>query len=806
MFKIWKKRKTVHTNKKVLILSVVTLMLVAVAAGIFVLVNNGKKYYADTKKIEAEAEELKASLNEFVENIKKGEYEAADKNIQKIDGITSELRTELNDPKWEMVSKVPEVGPDLAEDFKTASKLLDLVSEASDTLMKPAVKFLREKGLPDKKTFTMKKILSPEFAVMLGEYADLIDTLCPAAEKVLTDFDELPEFKIEKLESKISKYRVLVKENESDVRAYIKFLKDLSKDLLRPAAVLLNGKGLSLGDEKITDILGPKLASQLNVYADLIEQLFPVADRVLADFSKLPKIKIEKVESKISKFRQLTDNQELKELKALLEEAPDALLRPAAEVMNNTPFSALKTKDGIDTRVIKAYIELADKVKPYILKAGNSLKESSFLKDQPELQQKIVSKLDSIEPLLEEFDKYKPLVNLVLGDGRDKLYVIVAMNSAEIRASGGFPGSIGTVTIKKGILKFGKFTGVRKKLTYKARKLISSTRTEDLLFKRLGFGTKVTSASLNPHFPRVAQIIAKGYKKKNKLKKLPDGVIAVTPHILGRLIGITEPIKLSNGKKLDSKYAIKYLQRDIYFQYFKGKKGKQRRKANEKTNALFAEAANKTLNNVMSDLSLDKIKALFNVVKKSSQDRVFMMWMSNKKAQNTVRSLGYSGSLNYNKKKPEIGVFYNIYDANKLGPYLDMKVTVGKGKKNKNGTITYPVTVKVKNCIDRKSIKQGRGNDYLTSKKGGASMRSIAYFFAPAGGTITGFSTNRYDVYMRKAKYQKLNVLCTTKFYLMPRQSATFKFKITTAKGVKTKPKVVHMPLLSAYRHAKQPK
>ena len=83
---------------------------------------------------------------------------------------------------------------------------------------------------------------------------------------------------------------------------------------------------------------------------------------------------------------------------------------------------------------------------------------------------------------------------------------------------------------------------------------------------------------------------------------------------------------------------------------------------------------------------------------------------------------------------------------------------------------------------------------------------SIAYFFTPAGGTITGFSTNRYDVYMRKAKYQKLNVLCTTKFYLMPRQSATCKFKITTAKGVKTKPKVVHMPLLSAYRHAKQPK
>ena len=64
----------------------------------------------------------------------------------------------------------------------------------------------------------------------------------------------------------------------------------------------------------------------------------------------------------------------------------------------------------------------------------------------------------------------------------------------------------------------------------------------------------------------------------------------MTPHILSRLIAITEPITLSNGKVLDENYSIKYLQRDIYFQYFKkAKSGKKIAAANSMTDQLFAK-------------------------------------------------------------------------------------------------------------------------------------------------------------------------------------------------------------------------
>lgn len=790
-----------HGKAKKVVLAVVLSLLGIILIGGGIAAFKGREYYAAAKTMAAKAEELKSGLNEVVNNIKKGDYEAADASILKVDKTTDEMRTELDDPKWKIADKVPTAG----EDLNTARQLLVIVDEASDNLLKPLVKHLRENGLPNKKDLSAEKILSPEFAASLTKYADLIDTLCPAAEKTVKDFSELPEFKIPQLESKISKYRKPINENSEEIIAHLKFLENASTNLLRPVAQELNGKGLSMGEGQITDMLGPELAAQLNVYADVIEKLAPAIDQTLEDFGKLPAFKMEEIESKIGKYRKIAQNEDLKKLQALIEEAPSALLRPAADVMSKTPFSSFKTKDGIDVRVVKAYLDLAAQIKPYVIKASNELKSSEFMKNNPKIADKITSKLDSVMPLLEEFDSYKPLADAFIGDGSDKLYLVLAMNSAEIRACGGFPGSTGTITIKNGILKFGKFSSIYKNIEHKNKTLIAATSVENTLFHKGWYGTKITSATANPHFPRVAQISAAGYKRKSKV--MPDGVIAMTPHIISRLIAITEPIKLSNGKKLDEKYSMKYLQRDIYFQYFKNcKNSKEFNAANAKTDALFAEAADKAQKNVLSKLDIKTVKDIFGVLKKASEDRIFMMWMRDAAAQETVKSLGYSGSLNFDEKKPEIGVYYSIFDANKLGIYVDLSVKIGEGTKNDNGTITYPVTVKLKNSIDKTSEKEGAGNSYLTSNSGGSAMRSLLYFFAPAGGSLSNFKSTRADASGKATTYQGLKVVYCDTFKLKPGASVTFTYKVTTAAGVTEKPKISMTPVLTAYRNAKAPK
>ena len=320
------------------------------------------------------------------------------------------------------------------------------------------------------------------------------------------------------------------------------------------------------------------------------------------------------------------------------------------------------------------------------------------------------------------------------------------------------------------------------------------------------YGYKLTCATVNPHFPRAAQLLARGYKKMHK--KSLDGIIAMTPHIVGRLISITGPITLKNGVKLDEKYSVKYLQRDVYFQYFTKKSmtsTKLHKQADDKCSEVFAEAAKKVISGVMKELDLKTIMKLVDIIKKSADDRVFMMWMANSKDEEIVKKLGCSGALNYDSKNPELGVFFNIKDANRLGNYIDIKVTMGKEKKNKDGSVTYPVTVKLKNNIDSKTLSKGQYSAYLTSRHGGTA-RSIIYFFAPKGGTVTSVKNNG-NLRIKKTKYQKLQVAYTCDvFDLKPKKTVTFTFNVTTAPGVAVKPRIVKTPLLTEYRNAKAPK
>ena len=208
----------------------------------------------------------------------------------------------------------------------------------------------------------------------------------------------------------------------------------------------------------------------------------------------------------------------------------------------------------------------------------------------------------------------------------------------------------------------------------------------------------------------------------------------------------------------------------------------------------------------MSHLDIGTVKKILDMIKEAGENRYFYLWMEDYKSQKTVKELGFSGSLNDDPKKPEIGVFYTIQDANKLGIYVDLDVTYGEGKKNANGTITYPVTVKLKNSTDKESQKKGAGDAYLTNSnpKRAAWMKSSIHFFAPAGGTINNFKANNAST-PKTATYRNLKVYYCSWFYLKPGKTATFTYNVTTAKGVTELPKIVKTPTLTEYRDAKAP-
>lgn len=583
-----------------------------------------------------------------------------------------------------------------------------------------------------------------------------------------------------------------VSEDFDTINKALNIADEATETVLKPTSSYLHKLGMPDISKLDMDNMGPEMADRLYGYSNMIDEICPAAEKVMADLNNLPKFNLDILESKVSQYRSLP--QQTEGVFPVLEDTSSKILRPAADVMSTTPFSSVKADKGLNVKVLKEYIDLMDKIKPDLVDISGKLLDISFIKEDSKRAEKLSNKVSSLLDLMAEFEEYKPLIDIIV-DGNDKTFIVVAQNCAEIRALGGFPGSIGTATVKDGIFSFGKFIHLTACIPYNQARSIKISSIENKLFLPSWYGDSPRRATCNPDYPRAAEILCAAYEEKNN-KKI-DGVITLTPHIIQRMMAITGPVKLSNGKTLSEKNTISYLQRQIYIDYFKNTLGYPQRikNADKKTNALFAETADVVFARLMEHTDKDSLLKLMSIMKDSAKDRVFMMWMKDPESEAVLSSLGLSGELNKDPENPVIGVFYSINSPNRLGAYVDYTVSVGDGITNKDGTISYPVKVVLSNKLDKQTLKIGRGNAYITSTNNEGYMGSLIYFYAPAGGKVSGFKNNA-KVKVTIEKYKDLQLGYGNLFKLYPGKPITFTYTVTTAPGVTKKPEVMTQPLI----------
>ena len=562
--------------------------------------------------------------------------------------------------------------------------------------------------------------------------------------------------------------------------------------VLKPASNYIRELGMPDVANIDMENMGPDMAVRIYSYCDMIDELCPAAMKIAQEIDELPTFNTPMLEEEVAKYRSLPAQAYI--LVPMLESASNDILRPAADVMSETPFSDLRNKPGINIGVIKAYWDLLDDIKPHLMDINTQLYEYSKTIEDSQGMADTILKLTAIINLINEADNYRPLFDAIIGDGEDRTFIIVAQNSAEMRACGGFPGSIGSITIKNGIAYYEDFQSIVNVIPDTHASTIEISDIENDLFVWDWYGNNPRRASCNPHFPRTAELWAESYGEYNDVHV--DGVISFTPHIIGRLLTITGPITLSNGVTIDDTNAVDYLQRQIYIDYFNELGVVE---ANDITDALFAETAKELCKELMDNLGKDTIFQLLEIITASSKDRVFMMWMADPEAEEIITELGFSGSLNSDPENPAIGVFFSVNDANKLGPYLDMQISVDEGIINEDNTISYPVTVVVTNNIDEETIALTDDNAYVLGYDYGADMNSLIYMFAPAGGTVSDFE-NDGDVPITIDEYSGLQVGYCSKFLLEPGEVITFTYIATTAPGVTAAPSIMTQPLLTDYR------
>lgn len=300
----------------------------------------------------------------------------------------------------------------------------------------------------------------------------------------------------------------------------------------------------------------------------------------------------------------------VKQLLNVVNDASSEIVRPAIQVLSDYPMSGLKVDDGFSISTINAYIALLEDIEPKIDEISETMKNINLPMGLNSMISEYADQLVSMTTSYDDAKEFLPLFQTFVGDGSDRTYLLTAQNSSELRASGGFPGSIGTIRIRDGVLTIGDFQSEPKVL---AQHTSANSQITDLEYEL--FGAWIYNpryACFDPDFERTGYIWAVAYEERNN--ENVDGVVSLTPTIIQDLLSIVGDITLSDGTELTSENATKVLQYDMYYKYLDASHASTMNESNNYVDDLFSETAKTAMSKLVDNFDIKKVSDYYKIL------------------------------------------------------------------------------------------------------------------------------------------------------------------------------------------------
>ena len=387
--------------------------------------------------------------------------------------------------------------------------------------------------------------------------------------------------------------------------------------------------------------------------------------------------------------------------------------------------------------------------------------------------------LDKAKPLVATLNdgvnaaaEVAPYLPQMLGaNGQTRTYIIVAQNNSELRATGGFPGATGTLSVTDGKLELGEFQSIH---TFGGAEGGAIPVSEEELSL---FGESIANTpqhmTANPDFPASGQHVRDLCAQRLGIQS--DGVIALDPTFLQNLLSLTGGTTLPDGTTIDQTNAARILLHDVYLRFDDP----------EMQDAYFAVAADAAAGQIMGNLGSIDMGALIQTVADNAKEGRLQVWMANEDEEHAIERLGFSGAIGTDPTTPELGVYIHDETWAKMGWYLSRTTTVGDPVQNADGTTSYQVTTTLKNNITEAEAAEIPPYIYGYSplKRDQSDMAVKLFFYAPAGGSITNMQTDADfapSSSLSESSYNGIQV-STCMIRLSAQQQATFTYTVTTS-------------------------
>lgn len=504
-----------------------------------------------------------------------------------------------------------------------------------------------------------------------------------------------------------------------------------------------------------------------------------------------------------------SDIQGVRTIVSVLDEASANALVPLTAALQQTPMDDLVTDGTIDVASLSVLLTAIEDAAPAMQSCTEKLDALPDMNIQ-QLQTVIgpaKEKLSGVNDSFQAAAGIAPIAADLLGANGDRTYFLAAENSAELRASGGFPGSVGTLSISNGHISLGGFTTVYDMLNEDTSSSIAITDEEKTLF--YGYTRYSWDNSYNPDFSRVGEIWAASYNERHNTHI--DGVVSISPSIVQKLLSaLKTSVTLSDGTELNGSNATKVLEHDLYWKYLSKQATVSSSSGAKITDALFSEAAGLAFDKVLNNFDSNTLTKLSGVLVEGMGDREVMVWMSDSSEQAAMENIGATGSLDAStQQQPTLGVFSNIWLASKLGWWLGIDTKIGAAQTSSDGTRTYHVTTTLSNYLTSDEIANG-GSYIMSILDSSGRIDPFVYFYAPAGGKIENIKASN-GAQLTQAEYKGLQVFYSANvgsdynaaypnFPLGAGEEVTVTYDVVLPAGVSGDLQLTEVPTLQQYR------
>jgi hypothetical protein len=261
---------------------------------------------------------------------------------------------------------------------------------------------------------------------------------------------------------------------------------------------------------------------------------------------------------------------------------------------------------------------------------------------------------------LDAASRVATLLPPMLGADGPRTYLLVSLNSAELRSDGGIVGAVAVLHAENGSIDL---VDQRTTLAFPSTpQSVLPLTPDELRVHTDRLGRWIQDTVFTPDFPRSAQLISAIWKQSTG--QVVDGVIATDPVAVSYLLAATGPVTAPGGAVLSADNLLKVLLHDSYLTM-----------TDPAVADGFYTGVAATIFRAVGSGQGDS-RAVVEQLAKAGEERRLRIWSAHPGEQSLLGSTSLGGGFLSGADDAAAGVFLNDGTAGKLDYYLTTTTTV----------------------------------------------------------------------------------------------------------------------------------